>query len=188
MVDQLGIAFHTYFAWTALWIMLYWLWRDYRVDKFRQDMFALRDSLFDYAAGGHISFSHPAYGILRTRMNGMIRFAHEATIGHLGLAFVTLKFSNKDFDPAIALKEWEKSVDTIADAKVREQLRRFHLEMNALLVGNLVKGSVILMLFFGIIVIAAMMFGVVKILWEKLTAFVPGLAYLEAEAEVIGAT
>lgn len=60
----------------GLWYLVFWLYRDLRVDIFRQELFALRDEVFDYAAAGHISFEAPAYGLLRSAMNGFIRFGH----------------------------------------------------------------------------------------------------------------
>ncbi len=40
-----------------------------RLDCFRQNMFSVRDELFDYAAAGNISFDNPAYILLRLQMN-----------------------------------------------------------------------------------------------------------------------
>jgi len=59
------------------WFLLFHCWKNHRVDSFRQRLFAIRDELFDYAAAGHISFDHPAYGTLRTLLNRSIRFAHK---------------------------------------------------------------------------------------------------------------
>ena len=54
--------------------LLLWRYRAYRVDLFRHKMFKLRDELFDDAADGNIDFNSPAYQLLRTTMNGFIRF------------------------------------------------------------------------------------------------------------------
>jgi hypothetical protein len=43
------------------------------LDRFRQDVFGLRDELWDFAASGQISFDDPAYRLLRQLMNGFIR-------------------------------------------------------------------------------------------------------------------
>jgi|SRR5882672_2427141 len=64
----------------GLWALFHWLYRDYRVDLFRQRMFALRDELFDMAASGRIAFDNPAYGKLRDMLNGYIRFAHRVSL------------------------------------------------------------------------------------------------------------
>src|SRR5262245_46489095 len=66
-----------------LWVGVFWLYRDYALDRFRQRVFALRDEMFDDARKGVISFDDHAYGMLRTMMNGAIRFAHLLTIAQL---------------------------------------------------------------------------------------------------------
>lgn len=55
-------------------IAVCWLYREYRIDLFRQQMFEVRDRFFDYAADGGISLEAPAYQLVRTTMNGFIRF------------------------------------------------------------------------------------------------------------------
>src|SRR5262249_49195809 len=63
-------------------ILVLHLYRDYRVDLFRNRMFALRDSLFDFAAEGQIAFDHPAYGLHRTMLNGFIRFGERLSLSY----------------------------------------------------------------------------------------------------------
>ncbi len=58
------------------------------VDGFKQRIFEIRDEMFDYAADGNIDFNHPAYGTLRTLMNGYIRFAGKITLLGLLLTFL----------------------------------------------------------------------------------------------------
>ena len=65
----------------GLWWFLFWPYRDLRVDKFRQEMFALRDELFDYAgSSAQLSFDDTSYGILRSAINGFIRHGHRFTL------------------------------------------------------------------------------------------------------------
>lgn len=71
-----------------IWIFLFWIYVDYRIDSFRQRVFALRDDLFDEAAEGRISFGK-AYGLMRSTMNGGIRFAHQITLFHMLVIAVT---------------------------------------------------------------------------------------------------
>lgn len=58
-----------------VWLYL-WPYRDYRRDLFRVRLFAIRGELFDGAAEGKIDFQHPAYGLLRSTLNGFLRFGH----------------------------------------------------------------------------------------------------------------
>jgi len=45
----------------GLWIVVNYLWRDFRNDAFREDIFSVRDEMFLYAAQNNISFDDPAY-------------------------------------------------------------------------------------------------------------------------------
>ncbi len=40
----------------GLWILFFWLYRDYRLDAFRQELFLLRSELFGLAMGGKLFF------------------------------------------------------------------------------------------------------------------------------------
>jgi hypothetical protein len=62
--------------------LYFWIYRGFIVDSFRQDLFHLRDEVFDYAADGNISFDHDNYGMLRSTINGYIQHAHRMTLWH----------------------------------------------------------------------------------------------------------
>ena len=70
-------------ALTGLWCLFFWLYRDFRLDVFRQELFALRDQLFDLALTPSLDFNHPAYGTLRRTINGFIRFGHDLTLSRV---------------------------------------------------------------------------------------------------------
>ena len=63
-----------------LYYLVFGVYQRYRVDRFRHDLFVLRDDLFDRAADGYISFDHSAYILMRTLMNGYIRYAHQLSL------------------------------------------------------------------------------------------------------------
>src|SRR5882724_11471880 len=68
---------------TGLIVLVWWLygpWQRFVVDIVRQQLFELRDHLFDIAARGSIPFDDPAYRYARWKLNAQIRFAHKATI------------------------------------------------------------------------------------------------------------
>lgn len=50
--------------------------KKYFLDDGRQDLFVIRDKLFDIAADGHISFSAAPYKASRAFINDMIRYGH----------------------------------------------------------------------------------------------------------------
>ena len=68
----------------AIWAFLVFVcWEPYREDALRHQLFEIRDELFDYATRGEISFDSPAYGMMRTLLNGQIRHAHRARLLYL---------------------------------------------------------------------------------------------------------
>jgi hypothetical protein len=65
------------------------LYNAYRVDRLRDDLFAVRDRLFDEARAGRISFDSPAYRSVRAMCNGLIRFGHTTSLSEF-IAFKVL--------------------------------------------------------------------------------------------------
>ena len=72
IISSISLALLTY--------LVFFAYQSYRVDKLRQDLFSLRDDLFDEALDGHIAFDDKGYQVTRQLINGLVRFAHELTI------------------------------------------------------------------------------------------------------------
>lgn len=87
---QLITALESVIALLALWVLVCVFWKDYCLDGFRQSLFKLRDELFIYAASGNIAFDHPAYRVLRERMNSSIRYGHEFTMSRVIVALIMM--------------------------------------------------------------------------------------------------
>lgn len=103
-----NIALISVLALFALWIAVYYLWRDFRNDTFREDIFSVRDLMFIYAAQGNISFDHPAYTILRNRMNVLLRHGHEFTLSRMALVLATHSIVKPE-----SLLRWESAVQEL---------------------------------------------------------------------------
>jgi hypothetical protein len=117
------IALRSLLALGGLWFVAYYLWRDYRHDSFREDIFSLRDELFLYAAQGHISFDHPAYVILRNRMNALLRHGHDLTLTRLVLLLVIVRDSKSE-----ATIQWENAIAQLP-SEVKEEMERFNVRV-----------------------------------------------------------
>lgn len=132
------------FVWGAifvLWVFYFWFYWQYRVEKTRQELFVIRDELFDYAAAGNIPFNHTAYGLLREMMNSMIRFTHK--IDWVTLIFLLLalrKALPKEGKYYILLKEIENLPD-----EAKKEFEKYVFRMNMAVVSHLIKGSIFLM-------------------------------------------
>ena len=129
----------------GLWVLLFWLYRDLRIDLFRQELFSLRDELFDYAASGAISFDHPAYGTLRMTMNGYTRFAHRMTLLQV-LLYVYLPRRPREPDVEWRFDSHWASVAEGLGPDVRERLDDYISRMHALVLKHVVYGSPLLVL------------------------------------------
>ncbi len=92
IVGQIILFFITFLA---FWYLFFWMYRQHTIDQFRERMFELRDTLFDDAADGLISFDHPAYTTLRRTMNGFIRFGHRISLFEIFIIMATNKPQTK---------------------------------------------------------------------------------------------
>jgi len=120
-------------------LLLMRFFRDYRLDKVRDDMFTLRDRLFDYAAENDL-LQHPAYRRLREIMNAMIRFAHKISVTRLLLSMFLDRFvpeteRRRPFD------EWLKTLNDLPQHH-QEKLINFHVEMGYIITRFVVQGSI----------------------------------------------
>jgi hypothetical protein len=154
---------HLLVSLAGLWVLFFVLFKDYRIDALRQRLFNLRGELFEYAASGAIPFSHPAYGMLRVRINRLIRFAHRFTSTQL--LFVVVAMPPAPRDP---LERWNEALQTIDSEDVRNKLRAFNNRMLATLVWHLVSGSVVLLTSLALFAMAWTM----KHLWERCSEFI----------------
>lgn len=136
----------------GIWYLVFWKYRTYSVDAFRQDMFTLRDELFDAAREGLIDFDHPAYGILRSTINGFIRFGHRFTIGQF--LFMMILIKHKDLELVADFSEdWGRATADL-DEDARERMEEFRERMNGIAVKQLVLGTPEFFVFYPFILLA----------------------------------
>ena len=91
-------------------------WQNWCTSVTRQNLFALRDQLFDIAADQHIEFSDPVYCRLREYLNGCIRFAHEITFGIFIVGVVCLgsQIPKKS--------DLQEDIESVTDEKARQEM------------------------------------------------------------------
>lgn len=123
--------------------LAFWRYRAFCVDRFRHRMFTLRDQLFDDAAEGVVGFDHPAYGLLRSTMNGFIRFGHR--LGWLGLFLFYISLRNeKEILAKLEGSSFEKRLHELAaslDRKSQERMHWYLTQMNYLALQHLITSS-----------------------------------------------
>jgi len=177
---NVSAALHVTLGLTLVWILLFRLFRDYRIDALRDRLFALRDELFDYAADGNVAFVDPAYTKLRGLINSLIRYAHRLTFTRffMGVLFMSLHDEACDREP---LEAWYRAVDALP-ASSQGELKRIHSEMLVLVVRHLVTGSPVMLAGLSMFSIWAILNGLAKRLLEAFTDRLPGLELLQVQA------
>jgi len=105
----------------GLWFFVYYLWRDYRLDAFRDHIFTIRDRMFLYAVNGNIRLDHPAYTILRNRMNVLLRYGHAFTLTRMFLVVISHDRSKSD-----SIVKWEAAVEKLPK-ETRRKMKEFNL-------------------------------------------------------------
>ena len=101
---------------------LVYFYKKYCVDAYRQEVFKIRDNLFNFAAEGGIEFAHPAYIMARTYLNGTIRFTERLSLVRMITANVMLKKHASHFEKDIAnrlkglTEPQRKAITTALDA------------------------------------------------------------------------
>jgi hypothetical protein len=104
-----------------LWYVLCFLWRDYFVDAFREELFAARDELFNYVTVIGLSYEDEKHTFLRNFINSMIRFSHRLTFFRLVLAAVS-KSRHPTMYSNDLLERWNRALELLPpDQKVNFQ-------------------------------------------------------------------
>lgn len=143
-------------------VLVFHLWPAQRLVTFRQRMFILRDELFDYAADGNISFSDPAYRLLRQSMNGFIRYGHQLTLFRIVVNTIRMKVVREEPE-WVWYSKWEPALKNLKRDDVRDKLLEFHARSNNLAIDHLVFGSPVLL----VLVIVAMSLDLISSGWHS---------------------
>ena len=124
-----------------LWWYILEARRQMHIDIFRQELFKLRDDLFDKAADGLIDFDSDAYGMVRTTINGFIRFAEDLTISRFIISAIANRNHNHQKEH---IERYSKNLNA-AMAKLnsyqRELVEQTYRKMHFSLAFYLVRSS-----------------------------------------------
>jgi hypothetical protein len=123
---------------------IFWSYRQFVLESFRQKLFALRDEMFDYAAEGNMDFSHPAYVVLRQTMNGMIRFGHRMNFP-FALSLMVVR-QNAEPDAGTTFKCRLDTAKRSLPPAQQKAVDNFRVRMDFLMIEYLVQSSPIILL------------------------------------------
>jgi cbb3-type cytochrome oxidase subunit 3 len=180
---ELSIIIQSLLTLIVLAIVVFALWPGQRIDLFRQQVFALRDELFDFAADGKISFDNPAYVDLRELMNGFIRYAHNLTPFRILMSFLRWKCTSGELERTWT-ESWNKALDQVADQDVRDRLQQFHSRATDLVLGQLILSPGVLIIGVPILVVITLFYTQwtnVRSIYRDVTNRIP-ISFVEGEA------
>ncbi len=119
MTEQARVLVFEFFLSVGVaWFVYSCLYKRVRLDAFRETLFTIRDDLFDYMWQHRLSYEEPAYGLLRSSLNGMIRAADEGSFNLL----IVISTIRAHFDPRVPSRV------SAAIAAVRDPETRQHFE------------------------------------------------------------
>lgn len=148
----------------ALWFLYSKLYRDYRIDLARERLFSLRDELFELGASGKISFDDDAYGLLRSTINGFIRFVHR--LNFLSTLFLVLRIDEEDVSKHSFFRRFSEAMNEL-QPEIRTDLLAIHQKVHYVVLSHLVATSP------SLFVVVALSFPVTRLL-EQLGKVVGG--------------
>ena len=109
-----------------LYLIVFVLYRKYRVDALRHRLFVVRGGLFDYALANGLAFNDPAYVMLRDTINGTLRFAHKISVTR----FLVLSAAVRWFDCTGMVtnyeRQWQEALGRVAVPEHRRKIVELH--------------------------------------------------------------
>jgi len=140
-----------------LCILFFWLYRDYRLDLLRQNLFALRDELFDLADEDKLNFEHRAYGMLRSTINGTIQYGHNLGFIELMSMFIATRRLATEH-PAKRYSQRFREACSELDEETQRAVTSIHARMHLLIAEHVIFTSFTLMVTLVTLFIAALLF------------------------------
>ena len=128
----------------VLWWLFFVEYKRYRCDRTRQELFKIRDQLFQKAADGVLPFDSKAYCLTRTTLNGMIRFAHEVSFIRLLLGFWLHK-SIQDRDAKRYLEDMSQALNDLPEPG-RTAVKEARSKMHLIIISHVIHTSLALLI------------------------------------------
>jgi hypothetical protein len=127
-----------------LTILIFWLYRDYRVDEFRQKLFKLRDEFFDDAIKNNIEFDSNAYEMMRNAINGFIRFAHRINLPQT-VVFILIFNKEKNAFGKLFFEKLQESKREL-NSEQKKIIDSYYVKMNYYMIEHIILSSPLLLL------------------------------------------
>ena len=143
----------------SAWVLFYEYPRS-AIELTRNELFSLRDELFELGQKGEIPFDSDAYTILRGLLNGMIRYAHDISGTQLIATQLIRSKSATHYSDHIK-SSWNQAQSALP-AKSRSEASRIMTRATDAMFGLIVGRSVLLSTFFSVIIFALIIIHALK--------------------------
>lgn len=125
-----------------LYLIVFVLYPKYRVDALRHRLFVMRGELFDYSIANGLPFDDPAYGMLRSRINSMLRFAHKISIARCLLLTAAIRWFSCPEMIADRDRRWQEALGRVAVPEHRRKIVELHEQVLLTVGRHTVLGSI----------------------------------------------
>ena len=105
-----------------LYLIVFVLYPKYRVDALRHRLFVIRGELFDFALANGLAFDDPAYVMLRSSINSMLRFAHKISIARFLVLSAAVRWSSCPEMISDCDRRWQAAIGRVAVAEHRQKI------------------------------------------------------------------
>jgi hypothetical protein len=122
-------------------VFFYYLWQQYVIDVTREQLFELRDRLFDIASEGKLDRNSESYRVLREMFNSGIRFTHRISL----VQFIMVsRYEDELVRTRVA--SVQMLLDDIDNQDTRYEVQKLLNRMGRFLTLHLVKKSIFVQL------------------------------------------
>lgn len=105
-----------------VWLGYAFMYRRTRTDQLREDLFTMRDDLFDYMWQNHVNYDLRAYQQMRDMMNGAIRIADQ--LSFVPFAVLAFRMRNVQMKPQVSI-----SISEIEERELREHFEQVYFNL-----------------------------------------------------------
>ncbi len=145
MDTQLIFSISTVVTFAIAFALVYWFWQQYIIDVTRQQLFELRDYVFDMASDGLLERDSEPYQVVREMLNSSIRSAHKLNLIHV--LFMPLVVKNLRKEPILDYaKQVKEKVNRIPDTETKNQVWTVLRQMHLILFWHLIRVSPLLLM------------------------------------------
>ncbi|MEE9610423.1 MAG: hypothetical protein V3W19_04185 [Desulfatiglandales bacterium] len=159
--------------------LIYHLWQSYIIDVTRQQLFELRNEVFDMIGLQGLSREDDAYQLVRAMFNSSIRFVHKLNLLHALFIVTMVRFTKKMPVEGYAEKV-KNTIYQIENKETRDRLWHILGQMHLILAWHLVRVSPVVLIITIVVGLVSMSISSINKIREKFGNTLNGITYSDA--------